>query len=115
MGIEINLSDLNIGRNAEVMNGATVRNSDDVQISLENIEIREYAKVLNHLEIDPVINELRQQAQSMDRNSDEYLEIKNIVSVKQWNKDNFIKCAIKHIGEFSQGVLASIIANYITK
>lgn len=115
MGIEINLSDLNISGNAKVMDDMEIRSSDDVRISLEHIEIREYAKVLNHLEIAPVLNELRQQAQSMDKKSAEYLKINEIVSAKRWNKEEFIRCAIKHISEFSKGVLASVVANYMAK
>lgn len=115
MGIEINLSNLNIGKNTEFMNNAKIKNSNDVHINLEHMEIHDYVKVLNHLEIDPVLNELKYQSLSMDKNSAEYLKIKNIIGEKQWDKVDFIRCAIKHISEFSQGVLASIIANYITK
>lgn len=115
MGIEINLVDLNIGRGAEIMEGVRISNTDDIHFNLERMDIHEYAKVLSHLEIDPLLNKLKQQAQTMDKNSAEYLEIRDIVSEKQWNKDQFVRCAIKHISEFSQGVFASIIANYISK
>lgn len=115
MGIEINLSNLDISGNAEIMGNAKIRNNDDVLISLNHAKIGENAKVLNDLEIDSVLNELKQQVQLMDRNSAEYLKIKKIVGVKQWNKEDFISCVLKHIGEFSQGVLASIVANFITK
>jgi len=115
MGIEIDLSNLNISGNAEIMNDVKIRNGNDVHISLKHAEINEQTKVLNNLEVDSVLNELRQQAQSMDKNSAEYLKIKKIIDVKQWNKDDFAGCVIKHIGEFSQGVLASIVANFITK
>lgn len=115
MGIEIDLSDLNVSDNAEIMDNIKIRNSDDIHISLKNLEISEYARVLNNLEVDSVLNELKQQAQSMDTNSAEYSQIKQIVNAKQWNKAAFVGCVMKHISEFSQGVLASIVANFITK
>lgn len=115
MGIEIDLSDLNISGNAEVMENVKIRNSNDVHISLKYLNISENAKILNNLEIDPILEELMQQAQVMDRNSVEYLKIKKILGVKQWNKDYFIRCVKKHISEFSQGVLASIVANFLMK
>lgn len=115
MGIEISLHDLKVSGSAEIMNGAKVRSNNDVHISLEHAEIKEYAKVLNDLEIDSVLNELSQQARTMDKNSVEYQEIRKIIGVKQWNKNEFVKCITKHISEFSKGVLASIVANAISK
>lgn len=115
MGIEINLSDLNISGNAEVMENVKIRNNSDAHIGLKHIDISENAKLLNNLEIDSILKELAQQVQFMDKNSIEYSQIKKILSVKQWNKDEFIGRTIKHIAVFSQGVLASIVANFLTR
>lgn len=115
MGIEIDLSDLNISGNAKIMENAKIRGSKDVHVSLKQAEISEYAKVLNNLEIDTLLSDLSQQAQYMDKNSSEYAKIKKIISVKQWDKNDFIGCIVRHISEFSQGVLASIVANLIIK
>lgn len=115
MGIEINLSDLNITGNAELMGNAKIMGGKDVRISLEHAEIGEYAKVLNNLEIDTVLNELEQKVPYMDKNSAEYVEVEKLIDQKQWNKNDFIGCVIKHISEFSQGVLASIVANLATR
>lgn len=116
MGIEISLNNLNISGNAEVMDKVKIRNNDDVHIDLQHADIRDNAKVLNDLEINPLLNELTRQVQTMDKNSPEYSQIKKILDVKKWNKDDFIKCIARHIGEFSQGVLASIVAaHFFTK
>ena len=115
MGIEINLSDLNISGNAEIMDNVKIRNTNDLHIALKNSDIKENAKVLNDLEIDSLLNELMQQARVMDKNSREYPKIKKILGIKQWNKDDFIECVLKHTSEFSQGVLASIVANFLTR
>lgn len=115
MGIEIDLNDLNISGNAEVMENVKIASANDVHIGLKHSEIKENAKVLNNLEIDALLNELMQQAEVMDKNSLEYPKIKKILGVKQWNKDDFIGCVLKHISEFSQGVLASIVAGLILK
>lgn len=116
MGIEINLNDLNISGNAGVMGNAKISNSDDVHIGIQHTDIRENAKVLNDLEIDPLLDELKQQLQIMDKNSPEYQELKKILDVKKWNKADFLGSVLRHIGEFSQGVLASIVAaRFFTK
>lgn len=115
MGIEIDLSDLNISGNAEIMGDVKIRNTNDLRIALKNSDIKENAKVLNDLEITSVLNELMQQERVMDKNSLEYPKIKEILGIKQWNKDDFIRCMLKHISEFSQGVLASIVAGFLTR
>lgn len=113
MGIEIDLSDLNISGNAEVMNNIKIRNNDDIHIGLQYTDIKENAKVLNNLEIDSLLDELMRQTQNMDKKSPEYPAIKKMLRVKKWNKDDFVGCVLKHIGEFSQGVLASIVAAHL--
>lgn len=110
MGIEIDLHDLNINGTAEVMQNVKIKSSDDVHIGLHHADIRENAKVLNDLEIVPLLDELARQAKIMDKCSPEYTKIKKILGVKKWNKADFIECVLRHIGEFSQGVLASIVA-----
>lgn len=110
MGIEIDLRDLNISGNAEVIKNVKIKSREDIRIGLHHADIRENAKVLNDLEIMPLLDELARQAKMMDKDSPEYPEIKKILGVKKWNKSDFIGCALKHIGEFSQGVLASIVA-----
>lgn len=114
MGIEINLSNLNISGEAEILNNAKINNSDDVHIELKSLDVSGRAKLLENIEINPLLEKLEQKAQFMDKNSEEYLEIEKILNRKRWDKDSFTGCLIKHIGEFSQGVLASIVANLIT-
>ncbi len=110
MGIEIDLNDLNISGNSEVMQNVKIANDQDVHIGLQHATIQDNAKVLNDLEIAPLLDELVRQAQIMDKDSPEYPEIKKILEVKKWNKADLTKCVLRHIGEFSQGVLASIVA-----
>lgn len=110
MGIEIELSGLKVSGNAEIMDNAKIRKSKDVDITVRDTDIGENAKVLNNLEIDPLLDELMRESQKMDKRSPEYLSIQKILNVKGWNRDDLVGCVLKHIGEFSQGVLASIVA-----
>lgn len=115
MGIEINLNNLNISGNSEVMQNVKIANGQDVHIGLQHAAIQDNAKVLNDLEITPLLDELMRKAQIMDKNSPEYPKIKKILGVKKWNKADLTKCILHHIGEFSQGVLASIVAAHFFK
>ena len=116
MGIEINLKGLSVKGDSEILNNAKISScSNDVHIDLEEIEIDGQAKLLNNLEITPILEQLRQQALNMDIDSKEYPAVQSILGVKGWEKEAFVKCIRKHVGDFSKGVLASIVANYITR
>ena len=113
MGIEIDLSGAKISENARVLNYTKVKGSNDVHIDLHSSEISGQTKVLEKLEISSVLNTLEDASATMDRNSSEYLEIQKLLKVRNWNKKDFIIRITKHLGEFSQGVLASIVANWL--
>lgn len=50
----------------------------------------------------------------MDPNSLEYTRIRQLLLEDQSDRNVFLKHIVKHLGEFSQGVLASIVANHMT-
>lgn len=114
MAIEINLSGAKIYENASVLNGAVIHEDSDVHIDLSSSEISGQSKVLDNLEINSLLNMLEDKSTFMDKSSNEYMEIQRILKVKNWDKKEFITCIKKHLAEFSQGVLASIIANLLT-
>ncbi len=116
MGININMSGIEIGGNAEVLNDLTIKSSTDtpIDIVLENAKIFGHAVVLKNVRIDSVLNELSKEAQIMNTSSSEYSEIQNILKKKEWNAKDFITCIKNHLINFSEGVLASILATYLT-
>lgn len=113
MGVQISISRSKINDNAKVLNNTSVKSSEDVRLELKDLEIGGQAEVLEKLEINTILQQLGQEARQMDKNSDEYIKIQDILKTSKWDKDKFIKCIIKHLSEFSQGVLASIVANSI--
>ncbi len=114
MAIRISISNSTITEDARVLNNATIRNRGDIDINFSDTKINGRAVVWENLNIDSVLTELNQKTELMDRNSREYGEVQKVLQVKSWNRKDFIKCAAKHVAEFSQGVLASVIANQIS-
>lgn len=115
MGISIKMSGLDIGDDSKVFNNVVIKNNDDIDVELKDTRIFGGASVLSDLEIENVIKELNHEVQSMDKSSKEYSEICEIMKIPIWNKKEIFKCIISHLGEFSQGILASVIANVITR
>lgn len=111
MAIKINISDVTMKDDSELMRGASFRGTQDVELEVSKLKLHQNAKVLEDLKIEPIIEELENVIVSMDKNSSEYLELQKILSVKDSNKTNILKMITKHIGNFTQGVLASIVAN----
>lgn len=113
MGIEINISGAVIKDEAKVLNRVTFRNADDIHIDLHNLEVSGKVSLLEDLEIDSVLNDLKNRAQNMDKRLPEYSKVQEILTVNNWDRNELLKRIARHLGEFSQGVLASIVANYL--
>lgn len=114
MGVEINIGNTKISDNARVLTETLIRNNSDVKINVLDSEINGQAVVLENLKIDSVLEELKQKVEHMDRNSKEYLDVQEILNVEQGNDKKIIERIKRHLLEFSQGVLASIVANKLT-
>lgn len=114
MGIEITISNTNISDNSSILKNTIIKNNDDISVKLHNLDVNGQATILENLEINLVLEELDRKAQLMDKNTSEYSSIQEVLKEEQWNKKSFAKRILEHLGEFSQGVLASVIANFIT-
>lgn len=113
MGINISISNTKINDKAKVMANSKFKSNDDILIEMQELDISGQAKLLENLEMDSILNELDQRIQYMERDSYEYYKIQEILKDSQGDKNDFVNCIIKHLGEFSQGVLASVVANLL--
>lgn len=114
MGVEINIGNTRISDKSSVLNNATIRSNDNVKVNILDSEINGQAVVLEDLEIDSILELLKQKVDQMDKDSREYLEIQKILSAEQINQKDILGRIKRHLIEFSQGVLASIVANMLT-
>jgi len=114
MGFNIDLTGLRMKDHAKLLDHVTVKGNGETHIKVIDSEISGNASVLNDLEIESVLEELNQEVQAMDKNSREYYEIQKILKTQKWDKGEFVRCITKHLAEFSQGVLASVVANFLT-
>ncbi len=112
MGIKINISDSNISGN--VLNNASIKSNDDVNIELAKLTVNKDGTLLNDLQIESIMQELSKDVEVMDKNSVEYLEVARLLESKNSDCNSTSKRIFKHIAEFSEGVLASIVANYLS-
>lgn len=114
MGINISLDNIKASGNTRVLNNTTIRGNGDVDINLQNLELEDQVEILENLEIDSILSELEKKAAQLDKNTNEYFKIKEILKGNQWQKKNVCQLMAKHLSEFSQGVLASVVANFLT-
>lgn len=115
MGCKINITGLTIGSDAEILNRAEIGREDDIDISVNNINVEGKLALLNDSQICSMIAELKGKSLLLDKNSKEYRGIQEILRKKKWNKADFIKQVGEHIATFSEGVLASIVAGFFMK
>lgn len=115
MGFKMEIEGLSVGKDVELLNGATIHDAEEVDISVKNLDIGGKLSMMNDMEIKSMFSELKEKSLTMDRDSREYKEIQGILGVKHWDKKQFVDCARKHIADFSKGVLASIVANFLMR
>lgn len=115
MECKIDISGLKIGGDTEMLNRVEIGETDDIDINVKNLNVEGKLSLLNDLQINAMIAELRKKSLSMDQNSKEYFGIQEILRKKKWKKADFIKQIGEHIASFSEGVLASIVAGFLIK
>lgn len=115
MGASINLSGLKIKGNAQMLNDVKIIGHENTKIKVENTEVEGDVKLLERLEIGPVIDELQKELRSMDPSSAEYCSLQKIVKMKDTTPQGIIAALKRHLGTFSQGVLSNVVATCISK
>ena len=112
MGVVINIEGNEI-KNSEI--GNRMKIDGDAEINIKNNKSK-YLKVLNDVEINSLLDDIKQSMHGIDDNSIEYRElIKIIEDSKKKGKNVLIKEIVKHVGTFTSGVLQSVLAGYIEK
>lgn len=112
---EISVGNLSISGNAEVGNDIRIAANEDGKISIKDIIIKGDAKILNNLDVQVVKNDLVSILSDMDKESQEYINLKRIMDNGENDDKTFRKNLFDHLKNFTEGVAASVVANYIMK
>lgn len=115
MAINISIKNSNFRGNSRILNNATINSANSVDVQLDNVDTSDGTRILEGLNIVDVISELEKRKYSLDNNSEEYRDINRILLNKRLTRNDMLSLFAQHLGNFSQGILASIIANHITK
>jgi len=113
MAINITLRNVKASDQASLLNNAHIKSSD-VSIGVEDLVLKGEANVLSHLKIEDTLQELDQVFKSLDVHHPEYYSIRDILSTSRKDKRLLAAKFVKHVGNFAQGVLASVLANHIS-
>ena len=114
MAIQIEISNSKISGNAKLLNNVNIKGTSDAQIKVTELDMDGNASVLEDIEVSKVIEKLSTRIQELDRNSIEYKELQKILNTDVSRKDEIKKKMVTHLVDFSKGILASIIANFMT-
>ncbi len=99
-----------IGNNSKITEGF---NSEST-ISINNSDIKGDISILENLEISTVFNQVKVCMRQMEKNSIEYQDLKLLLEEDKTNRVEILNHIKNHLANFAQGVLASVIANYIS-
>lgn len=110
MSIKINVEDVKMSGEAKALNNIHIIGSENIEIEAKKLELSDSAQLLEH--IDVIAEEVTKEVATMDKNSEEYTELKRITQNIS-NKELLLQQIFNHLKDYSQGVLAKIISGYI--
>lgn len=110
MGVKISISGSTFSDDSQVLNNSRIHSSsEDVEVSLDKIQMSGNAKLLESLEIGEVTAKIQNELTKMDHDSEEYAALKKLLSQKQSGKKKFWDSIMEHVEEFTGGVLANVV------
>lgn len=111
MSAMVNFKNVMICGNAKVLNNASLSSSE--AINFEDVTIADCAIVLENLNISQFCDAVQKASSKMEPK--EYASIQSVLAQKNGNKQTFLSHLRQHLISFAEGVVASIVANAITK
>jgi hypothetical protein len=114
MAVEIIVNNSQISDNARVVNSAYIKHGDDVRISVDNTQLDKWSAIVDTLDVDAFVREVQRQKVTMDKTLPEYEGVQEILNTSRYDKEELPAKIGHHLASFSQGVLASILANMIS-
>lgn len=110
MGINIKLDGITIKDNAEMLTNVKLKNNSQLEIETKNVELCNKAKLLTDLEVEEVVDLIKEEMKMMNTSSKEYTSLKQIVQ----NRNNRRNEIMKHLSNFTGGVLQNVISDVIS-
>ena len=111
MAIDIQIKNLDIKGNTRLLNNATLQGP--ASINLDNIAISGDSVILDNLNITDFCNAIKGTYSQMS--ASEQASIEKVLAQKENTKSSFIKTLRQHLVNFSEGVAAGVVANWLPR
>lgn len=116
MDIKIKATNTNMSDKSKVMEGITVGGIDNISVEMDNVEIKDEAKFLNNLtdrQVDSVLERLEEQMELLEKNREEYEEIKNLLADIRQGKSPAREILKQHLPNLLTGTLANVLSGIV--
>lgn len=115
MVIKIAIDGSEITGNSKVLNNLRGNGYEDVNINIKNTKIKDESMVLENVDLTSIMSSLETTLKNSNTMNREHILLREILVYKDNDSNILRNKLLKHLTEFSQGVLASIVANYFSK
>lgn len=115
MSVNIKLKDSTVGKSVRIGNNANFSCMGDVDIDIDNVDVRQSIEMLNSAdskEIDGLMAQIEMALEKMDANSAEYNALMRLVSQTYVGKGSIKQKIKEHMASFATGILANIVSDY---
>lgn len=114
MGVKITLDGIKAGGNTKVLRNAKIR-STDAELILRDLTVDGNAEILENLDIDDFCNEVMSDDVLFGMSPEEYISFQKVIKHKNRNRSTFLNSLFQHLLSFSEGVIASVVASFLTQ
>ena len=115
MVIKIAIDGSEITGNSKVLNNLRGNGYEDVNINIKNTKIKDKSMVLENVDLTSLMSSLETTLKNSNTMNREHILLREILVYKDSDSNILRNKLLKHLTEFYQGVLASIVANYFSK
>lgn len=114
MGVNIVVDNIKVGGDLDILNDAKISSRTDSNIELHNLLAKGNTAILNNLNLEELKEDLSEKLVVMNKNTCEYQQLKKLLNEYGKGKEKFGKKLLEHLQSFAEGVVASVVANYIS-
>lgn len=111
MAIDIQIKNLDVKGNTRLLNNAMLQGS--TSINLDNIAISGGSVILDNLNVTDFCNAIQGTYSQMS--ASERASMEKVLAQKENKKSSFIRTLRQHLVNFSEGVAAGVVANWLPR
>lgn len=112
MGIKVKITNSEIGKKSEVLNDWHIRGTQDIDVEMDEVKIKEAARVMDgwsDVQVSDALHMLREHMDKLDKTSKEYKVIRKTLKEIEKSPATVKDILKKYIPQLTVGTLSNVL------